>query len=400
MTDVEFICHTKQLDTLCRSAGDRILAVPLRLPSILRDLLRRRGLGGVVAALVGKGTTVDLHALVERNLKRRQIRLPQVFTVTPVRAVYAFFLLLRARLQAALVTSYLEQYPKAKALIFNGYLMPDSITAVVGEALRRETLVLENGFFPGTSQADTAGINFDSTLPRDPAFYAWVSRLIAGERPRELVSRPSKQKAVGLVQPPPRYIFVPMQVPSDMQILKHSPWISDMKHFYEVIYRLAERMPDCSFVIKEHPSFPLSIQPHIQRHARIQFANHNETKALIEGADAVLTVNSTVGLEGLVLGKKVVTLGNAPYSVDGMVLQARNEVDLHAAMASLANWSPDMDLVDAFIRYVHNIFLLAGDVRKGDGGIVSALSARANGLDEHRRLIAAYETWVREHRRA
>ncbi len=287
MTDVEFICHTKQLDTLCRSADGRILAVPLRLPSILRDLLRRRGLRGLVAALTGQGTTVDLHALVDRNLKRREIRLPQVFTVTPVRAVYSFFLLLRARLQAALITSYLEQYPRAKALIFNGYLMPDSITAAMSEAQRRETLVLENGFFPGTSQADTAGINFDSTLPRDPAFYAWVSRLIAGERPRELVSRPSKQKAVGLVQPPPRYIFVPMQVPSDMQILKHSPWILDMKHFYEVIYRLAERMPECSFVIKEHPSFPLSIQPHIQRHARIHFANHNETKALIEGADAV-----------------------------------------------------------------------------------------------------------------
>jgi capsular polysaccharide export protein len=394
MTDVEFICHTKQLDTLCRSAGGRILAVPLKLPSMLCNLLRRRGPRGLATALTGKGMTLDLRALVDRNLKRRQIRLPQIFTIPPVRAVYAFFLLLRARLQAALIASYLEEYPKAKALVFNGYLMPDSITATVSEALRRDTLVLENGFFPGTSQADTAGVNYDSTLPRDPAFYAWVSRLIAGERPHELVSRPSKQKVVGLIEPPPRYIFVPMQVPSDMQILKHSPWILDMKHFYEVIYRLAERMPECSFVIKEHPSFPLSVQPHVQRHARIHFANHNETKALIEGADAVLTVNSTVGLEGLVLGKKVVTLGNAPYNVDGMVLQARNEADLHAAMASLANWSPDMDLIDAFIRYVHNVFLVAGDVRKGNEAVVDTLSARANGRDEHRRLIDEYAIWV------
>jgi capsular polysaccharide export protein len=394
MSDVEFICHTKQLGPLCRIADGRILSVPLRLTRICTDLLKRQGLGGVLSALIGKGTTSDLGELVDRNLMRRQIRLPQLFSISPVRHIYRFFLLLRARLQAALVTSYFEEHPQAKALVFNGYLMPDSITKAVSETLEREALVLENGFFPGTSQADTQGINFDSTLPRDPAFYTWASERITGERPRDLVSRPSKQKAAGLVETPPRYIFVPMQVPSDMQILKHSPWIFDMKHFYHVIHRLADGLPDWTFVVKEHPSFPLSIQPHVPAHSRILFANHNETKKLIEGADAVLTVNSTVGLEGLVLGKKVITLGNAPYNVEGMVLQARSEQELHAALAGIATWMPSTALVDAFIRYVHNVFLVPGDVRKGDGAIFDALRARANGTDEHRRLVAGYEAWV------
>jgi capsular polysaccharide export protein len=164
-----------------------------------------------------------------------------------------------------------------------------------------------------------------------------------------------------------------------------------------VIYRLAERQPELYFVVKEHPSFPLSIQSHVQHHSRILFANHNETKRLIEGADAVLTVNSTVGLEGLVLGKKVITLGNAPYNLEGMVLQARNDEDLHSAMAKLATWSPDMSLIDSFIRYVHNIFLVSGNVREGDAAILNALSARANGWDEHSRLTTDFEEWRRAH---
>jgi capsular polysaccharide export protein len=395
MTPVEFICHSKQLDQLCRASEGSIRSVPVAFPKMCKELLKRRGFGGIIGALAGNRAAADLTAIVNRNLLRRQIRLPQIYTIPVVKSLYGLFMLLRARLQAALVTSYFEEHPDARALVFNGYLMPDSITKVVGEALGRRALVLENGFFPGTSQADSAGINFDSTLPRDPSFYAWVSRQISGERPRELVSRPSKQKAAELVQTSPRYIFVPMQVPSDMQILKHSPWIADMKHFYEVIYRLAERQPEWRFVVKEHPSFPLSIQPHVRPHSRILFANHNETKKLIKDADAVLTVNSTVGLEGLVLGKKVITLGNAPYNVNGMVLQARNDEDLHTAMAKLAIWSPDLSLIDTFIRYVHNIFLVPGDVRKGDAAVLSALSARANGLDEHGRLTADFEEWSR-----
>jgi capsular polysaccharide export protein len=394
MSDVEFICHTKQLGTLCTRSAGRILPIPTKLTQICGGLIRRRGFKGFLAALMGRNAALDPGNLVDRNLMRKQIRLPQLFSITPIRNSYRLVLLSRARLQVALVTAYFQDYPQAKALVFNGYLMPDSIAKAVSEALGRAGLVLENGFFPGTSQADTVGINFDSTLPRDLAFYEWVADKISGERPKELVRRPSKQKAADQVQTPPRYTFVPMQVPSDMQILKHSPWVSDMSHLYQVIYGLAERFPESYFVVKEHPSFPLSIQPHITRHPRILFANHNETRQLIEGAEKVLTVNSTVGLESLLLGKKVITLGNAPYNVEGMVLQCRNEQELDSAMAAIESWTPNTEVINAFIRYVHHTFLLPGDVRKGDPGTLDALRSRANGMDEHSRLITAYKTWI------
>jgi len=390
MSDVEFICHTKQLSALCRHSAGRILPIPTRLGQICSGLIKKRGLKGFLSALIGTNAVPDPGYLVDRNLMRRQIRLPQLYSITPICNTYRFFLLLRARLQAALVSAHFEDHPQARALVFNGYLMPDSITKAVSETLGRETLVLENGFFPRTSQADTVGINFDSTLPRDRAFYEWVADKISDERPQELVRRPSKQKAADQVETPPRYIFVPMQVPSDMQILKHSPWISDMKHLYQVIHGLAERFPEREFVVKEHPSFPLSIQPRINHHPRILFANHNETRQLIEGAEAVLTVNSTVGLESLLLGKKVITLGNAPYNVEGMVLQARNEQELHSALAAIDSWTPNTTVTNAFIRYVHNVFLLRGDVRQGDAEILDALGSRASGTDEHARLTEAY----------
>ncbi|MFN7103610.1 MAG: nitrogen fixation protein FixF [Pseudorhizobium sp.] len=390
MTEVEFIGHSKHFTSIRQAAGGGVLLIPLELGKIVRELVGREGWMGLAAAAFGKGKTVDLQPLVEHNLLRRRIRIGWFYGNPVAAAVYRAIASARARVSAALIISYFDDHPNARALVFNGFLMPDALTLAVSQALGRERLVIELGFFPGTLQYDREGINYDSTLPRDPAFYRMVDTRIGAELPTALVRRTSKQKQAEAISLPRSYIFVPFQVPSDMQVLVHSPWIKNMVQFYQVIERLADRRPGATFVIKEHPSFPLSIRGRVKAHDRILFANHNETRSLIEGADAVVVMNSTVGLESLLLQKKVITLGNAPYDVDGLVLQAGDDNELLSAFDRLGGWEPDADLRAIFLRYVYNVFLLKGDMNNADPAMVAAVRSRAQGTDQHGLLVKEF----------
>ncbi|MBW8318257.1 MAG: nitrogen fixation protein FixF [Rhizobium sp.] len=390
MGDRDFIvCRTSHMRGFVSSFQGRVAALPSDLTSAAKAVLRRHGVVGLLRTMSGDGDAV-IADLAERNLKRRQIRFRAVFSNPLVAFVYRRATRIQCRLIAAAFAGWLDENPKASVVVFNGYLMPDSILSAVARGRKRQMVFLEKGFFPGTLQCDPNGINHQSTLPRDPDFYRHFDPADLGEKPTALVKRQSKLKDDGPASLPGRYVFVPFQVPSDMQILALSPWIRDMRHLHDEIYRLAEAEGQSHFVIKEHPSFPLSIRAEVKPHPRIHFANHHDTQALIEGADAVITVNSTVGLESVLLGKKVITLGLSPYDIEGLVLKAGNAAELLSAFSALDAWSPDAELRERVIRYIHNVFLLKGELKNPDPCLPDMIAARLGGADRHGQAVAAF----------
>jgi capsular polysaccharide export protein len=391
MADVEFIYSQRNnYEPLKAVLGSGMDCAPFKLTEGLKEFIRSHGVGELGRLFSDKGCSIDIRPSIEHNLLRRQIRLPLLYSNPLSVAFYRATTAIRSRLSAILIEDRLNAYPDASALIFNGFMMPASLLMEAAIQRSRPMVMMENGFFPDTIQCDTKGINFGSTLPRDPAFYYWAASHITGDLPQTLVKRSSKQKGEELTNLPANYIFVPFQVPSDMQILAYSPWIRDMKHFYEVLYQLAQRMPDRHFVIKEHPSFPLSIQKHIEPHPRIIFANHNETRKLIEGSSAVITINSTVGLEGLAIGKKVIVLGDAPYEMAELVISARSLERLQQAVTALNEWQPNETLRQLFLRYVYNVFLLPGSFKAVDADLIERIRKRGRGEDTHSRLLTEY----------
>jgi capsular polysaccharide export protein len=354
------------------------------LPATFVHLLRHKGIAGLIRSLVSEDRRFPLKELVERNLARRRIRWPALFQSRLVGNAYLAFANLQARLMAGSFEAILERYPHAMALIHNGYLMPHSILAAVAESMGRVRLFTEGGFFPGTVQCDTSGINYDSSLPRDPEFYKNLEiPLKELPLPQEIVVRPSKLPDRGSVRLPDTFCFVPFQVPSDMQILALSPWVPSMLAFYEIIERLSKRFPDEYFVIKEHPSFPLSIKNEIAQNPNIIFANAESTENLIRRSHAVITINSTVGMESLLLGKKVIVLGNAPYSIDGLVMQARNELELGNLFSNLETWEEDKNIKELFLKYVFNVFLIKYNKETSDEELISHYISRSTGIDLH-----------------
>ncbi|WP_288368455.1 polysaccharide synthesis/modification protein [uncultured Alcanivorax sp.] len=225
-----------------------------------------------------------------------------------------------------------------------------------------QPLYMELGCLPDTTAIDGKGVNYNGAVPRDPFFYRGyhpskdVDATLVKRAPRKPVGEP--------VSLPGHYIFVPFQVYDDTQILLHSPWVDSMESLYQILERCIPFLPEgWCFVIKEHPSAKKSYEHLHANHSRILFANANDTQELIEGARLVITINSTVGIESLLLGRPVLTLGNAFYNIPELVSHAASEEALSQLISSPGSWVYDAELVKHFVAWLSEKYLVPGRFR-------------------------------------
>ncbi len=223
----------------------------------------------------------------------------------------------------------------------------------------------ENGFLPNTTQMDTHGVNAESSVPRDEGFYLNRATMADTEVPYTPSTRLPRRAKRDLppVPLPGRYLFVPFQVRLDSQIILHSPWIRDMRQLFDTLVRCARRVSGGPvLVFKEHPSCPMRY-PELHREAsrleHVSFANGNPTEALIRNAVGVITINSTVGAESLLLSKPVLALGNAVYEVPGVASSARSEDAVVQWIEDVwAGRPPAAPLRNRYLRFLNEEYLI------------------------------------------
>ena len=126
-----------------------------------------------------------------------------------------------------------------------------------------------------------------------------------------------------------RWFLVPLQVQSDSQITHHSPYGSIEAFISDVMVSVAEHAPgDVGLVIKHHPMDRAysDYRRHIHREAqrlnlghRVVYLHDQHLPTLLDHTRGVITINSTVGLQALHHGAPVITLGEAVYSMPGLV---------------------------------------------------------------------------------
>lgn len=110
-----------------------------------------------------------------------------------------------------------------------------------------------------------------------------------------------------------KYIFFPLQVSEDSQILLHS----DFDNFQALDFasKRAKEM-GVNLVVKPHPAERNLnyIKKVIRLQEKLNFIiTMNKTKDLISNAERVITINSTVALESIIMDKKVEILGRSVY---------------------------------------------------------------------------------------
>lgn len=154
---------------------------------------------------------------------------------------------------------------------------------------------------------------------------AWLARHLCRELPH-----------------PPYVVFFLQHLPEASTCSEAPRWVyQDM-----IVEQLALHAPaGLTVAVKEHPRTygsrgrgfftPLQELPNV-----VTCHPSLDTRQLLGGAEAVVVVNGTAGLEGVLLGKRVGVLGRPAYSVYRGVRMLNRPEELYQAMAD-ASWQPE-----------------------------------------------------------
>ena len=253
---------------------------------------------------------------------------------------------------------------KSRAIaIWNGQRFPENLIMDIAKYFNKKIIYFEVGFFPNTIVIDPKGVNFFNSVPRNINFYKNYS--IKEETfPRKINKREHLiKRKLEYIKLPEKYIFVPFQTSFDTQIVYNSPWIKSMPMLFEIIEQIANKT-HINFILKEHPHERDFTYEELHKRAEnnpfIKFANGNETNELIKNAEAIITINSTVGLEALLMNKRVIVLGNAFYALDKITKKATNISELEQIIKNLDKWNIEEDLIKRFLSYLINEYLVKG----------------------------------------
>ncbi|WP_420428331.1 hypothetical protein [Algiphilus sp.] len=244
-------------------------------------------------------------------------------------------------------------------------------------ALGIPCMLFETGLLPSTTTADTRGVNFENSVPRDPQFYARYTA--PAELPRHFVPRRAPQ---GEAEPlPARYVFMPFQVALDSQVLLYSPWIRSMAQFYWVMENCLREVPEpLHLVCKPHPSCKQAhneLRRHAASHPRLHIVDNHSSEDLIRGAEGVVTLNSSVGIEALLLDCPVLCLGDACYAIPGVAERSRSPERVREWLHALAlGRPPAAPLRQPFLHWLANAYVIPGSHKAPEDPHFRRLRAR------------------------
>ena len=306
----------------------------------------------------------------------------------------------RARVQQrvkATLQRVIDEQQIGALFIWNGSGLIGATAVAIARERGMPVLFAENGYFPDTMQLDALGVNQASSatqIARERRYLGYVPPLPASREDASEASirrvKPSRwsrawpellrllrpeawawlqpvrapQLPEQLPTPLPPYVFVPLQVSKDSQLLQYSPLIgNDFGRLLDALSPALQAVaPDHVVVFKphtaEHRRVQRQYQAWLQRWPNVIFATKPSSLSLIENARAVVTVNSTVGFEGLVLGKPVITLGENFYCFAPLVQPVAQLDALPQALQAALTTPPDLEARRQFVDYVRHEFLI------------------------------------------
>lgn len=278
---------------------------------------------------------------------------------------WRFFEFIKSIESKLLYTSYHDQLLNKKVeqlVIWNGLKFRQRIAVIAAKKLSIPCCFIERGALPGTTTLDLKGINYLNSVPRDPAYYK--NRNLKNTLVTEI---PEAKNSVGL---PDNYIFIPFQVNVDSQITMFSPWIENMFSLVELLLEVEDVLGDSmpNVILKSHPSCEQCYQELFEKITKVSkkifVINDVETSVLIKDSSSVITINSSVGMEALLMRKKVIVLGKAFYNIKGITLSAGSTDELIENIKRVPNWEPNEYLTSSFLDYLKCEYVVKGSWHK------------------------------------
>jgi capsular polysaccharide export protein len=263
--------------------------------------------------------------------------------------------------------TFLDRHSSALVMVWNGIKGHRSLLVHSAKQLGRRVVFLEEAPLPGRVTIDSQGVNYGSSIPRNIGFYhRWAEESGIDEDhwrevSQELVPRTAEKRedvkqldaSENLGDEP--YIFCPLQVPGDSQITIYGDWVDSLDHMLDILSEAAERLPlGWHIRIKEHPSARVSFGEKLGGLAcdRIRIDNDTNTMHQVAHAQAVLTINSSVGLQAFYFNKPVIVLGQAFYGFKPLTTKVSSASQLGSLIADPSQLSFNQSARNAFMNYL------------------------------------------------
>ena len=177
----------------------------------------------------------------------------------------------------------------------------------------------------------------------------YVSGLVR-ERGRALAAKALYEPLEASQRP---FVYFPLHVTDDYKIKRVIPHCVDQAAIIEL---LAASLPQgIDLVLKEHPMSigrnPLNLLRRLTRHENIRLVDpYTSSHELIQRAEAIAVISSTVGLEALLYGRPVLTVGQPFYSGYGVTVDVDSLRELPDATAELLRFQPDPEQTRRFLH--------------------------------------------------
>ena len=264
-----------------------------------------------------------------------------------------------------------EQRGISGVMVWNGYRGRRGLLTLAAQHAGLRVVQFERCAYPGFVQAGLGGTNagaahllgeaFASTAP-DPEIIDWFAASQRQRPKRGLLGRLSPaQRDTGSTPAalPDRFIYCPLQVAADTQLTVHGGWVEDMPAFIGAVTEAARSLPsDVAVVFRPHPSCAVGQAQALQRAAassdRVRVIADGSSAALLARSAAVVTVNSSVGLEAFAYDRPVVTLGQSFYGGRGLTHEVQDQTALAAAFKGLGDLSFDADRRRRFLTWLRD----------------------------------------------
>jgi hypothetical protein len=180
-------------------------------------------------------------------------------------------------------------------------------------------------------------------------------------RPSRFVSNYAKERGRALAakrlysefDPGRPFVYFPLHVTDDYKIKRVIPHCVDQASLIE---QVAAALPHgYDLVLKEHPMSVgrnrLGMLRRLTRLDNVRLLDpYTSSHELIEKAEAVAVISSTVGLEALMYARPVLTLGQPFYSGYGITLDVDSFREIREQVPALLRFSPDRELI---LRFLH-----------------------------------------------
>lgn len=174
-----------------------------------------------------------------------------------------------------------------------------------------------------------------------------------------------KQKQIGKIDTNSKKTYLlALQVPFDVNMIYHSPLF---KNHFAMIQSVYKNLPkNTHLILREHPvykgKYNKNIYEFVKRSKHISIDNETSLEDLFNSISALIVNNSTMGIEAIFRGLKVLVLGNAYYTHENLCIKLNRIEDLKNNLEKISEFEINKTEIKTFQYFCMNSYFIQGTI--------------------------------------